>query len=635
MPRFPLLLLATLLSPALTAQFSIPEPVVATGPYAITDTVYMSPDGDDSNPGTVDQPVKSFQKALQLLPFGTPGVNGGNAYGLIRLLPGTYVLASGFSQGANQWQNGNTYKNVSVEGIGEVQIGGTVDAFCAGHGLRLMGSHIFVKNITIKYAEIIGLLIHRDNAAQPKREHVLIDDVRVDSVKSFAMLLTDIDVVEVRNSRASWSARPGADAFTSPCQWPSGIKFHYSSNCRISGTIIEYSRGEGLNFHNVLNGEAFDNLIHDNGLNIYNDNSKNLIIRNNFVYNTPGSESTWRNCPADTHPILAPAGMMLANEGSCRDGWGATYQNCTTNCFITAELFPQVDSVFIYNNIFQNVGSAIMFWEGVTSQPGINCIRNVFVHHNTFITNLGDPAAANARGLVDFYFPAIHNTILNSGFAIAENIRITRNIFVQDPQGSPHLPPVRMVRHNLFPVPIDVVFDHNIWTESHAFMGANDVVRSELPADLPLLFDSLHLIQPCADQQDWVLSVPETGEEWLGEDYVYKSRNEGLTNAGALEYREDCQEVSSVVYLLGKSRSFHVFPNPANEGKVNITGDFQEPLEVRLFDTFGRICGFWRFEPRAGETVTVELPEGIQGLVFLELNAGQLREVVRVVIGVH
>lgn len=635
MRQFLLLLFAAAYAAVLPAQFSIPSPAVGTGPYAITDTVYMSTEGDDSNPGTIALPVKSFQKALQLLPFGTLGVNGGNAYGLIRLLPGTYVLAAGFSQGANQWQNGNTYKNVSVEGIGEVQIGGTADAFCAGHGLRLMGSHIFVKNITIKYAEIIGLLIHRADNSQPKREHVLIDNVRVDSVKSFAMLLSDIDVVEVRNSRASWSARPGADAMTSPCQWPSGIKFHYSSNCRISGTTIEYSRGEGLNFHNVLNGEAFDNLIHDNGLNIYNDNSKNLVIRNNYVYNTPGSEDTWRNCPADTHPILAPAGMMLANEGSCRDGWGATYQNCATNCFITAELFPQVDSVFIYNNVFQNVGSAIMFWEGVTSQPGVNCIRNVFVHHNTFLTNLGDPGAANARGLVDFYFPAIHNTILNSGFGFAENIRITRNIFVQDPQGSPHLPPVRMVRHNLFPVPIGVVFDHNIWTESHSFMGPNDVVRPVLPANLPLLVDSLHLIQPCGGQPDWVLSVPETGEEWLGMDYANNPRNEGLTNAGALEYKEDCLEISSMSDLMLERRRFKVFPNPANQGKVTITGDFEGPLEVKLFDTFGRKRGFWHFVVSDDETVTLELPEVGSGLFFLEFNDGQLREVARVIIGVH
>lgn len=612
--------IALLLCTGLPAQFSIPAPVVATGSYAITDTVYMATEGDDANPGTIEEPVQSFGKALQLLPFGTPGVNGGHAYGLIRLLPGTYVSATGFSQGASQWKNGNTYKNVSVEGIGEVQIGGAATNFCTGHGLRLMGSHIFVKNLTIKYAEIAGLLIHRDNNTSPKVTDVLIDGVQVDSVGSFAMLLSDIVGVEVRNSRASWSARPGADALTSPCQWPSGIKFHYSTNCRISGTIIEYSRGEGLNFHNVLNGEAFDNVIHDNGLNIYNDNSKNLIIRNNFVYNTPGNEATWRNCPADTHPILPPAGMMMANEGSCRDGWGATYQGCQTNCFVTAELFPQVDSVFIFNNVFQNVGAAIMFWEGTTAQPGINCIRNVFVHHNTFISNLGDPGANNARGMVDFFFPAIHNTILNSGFAYAQNIQITRNIFVQDPQALPHLPPVRMVRDNLFPVPIDVVFDHNIWTESHSFLGPNDVVRPALSANLPLLFDSLHLIQPCAGQPDWVLSVPETGEEWLGEDYLYFSRNEGLTHAGALEYKEDCEMTSYVRESDRKEHFFEVFPNPVRGGAITIISsvDLTEQLEVEAFDTLGRKIGFWTIE--AGHSI--QLPAACKGLVYLRIRSG-------------
>ncbi|MDV7392599.1 hypothetical protein RZS08_14630, partial [Arthrospira platensis SPKY1] len=153
-------------------------------------------------------------------------------------------------------------------------------------------------------------------------------------------------------------------------------------------------------------GEAFDNVIHDNGTNIYNDNSKNLIIRNNFIYNTPGAEAFWRTCPADTHPILPPAGMLIANEGACPEGQAPVFQDCATNCFVTGDLFPNVDSVFIFNNIFQNVGSVILFWEGVTSILGINCIRNVFVYHNTCLSALGDEGAANSRGLIDFYFPA-------------------------------------------------------------------------------------------------------------------------------------------------------------------------------------------------------------------------------------
>jgi hypothetical protein len=42
------------------AQFTIAQPVINTGNYAITDTVYMAIDGDDANPGTFDFTRKIF-----------------------------------------------------------------------------------------------------------------------------------------------------------------------------------------------------------------------------------------------------------------------------------------------------------------------------------------------------------------------------------------------------------------------------------------------------------------------------------------------------------------------------------------------------------------------------------------------
>ena len=53
------------------AQFSIALPIVNQGNYAITDSVFMAPNGNDANPGTFALPVKSFNAAVQKLPFGT------------------------------------------------------------------------------------------------------------------------------------------------------------------------------------------------------------------------------------------------------------------------------------------------------------------------------------------------------------------------------------------------------------------------------------------------------------------------------------------------------------------------------------------------------------------------------------
>lgn len=38
--------------PCLQAQLTVQTPIVNTGASAITDTIYMAPDGNDANPGT-------------------------------------------------------------------------------------------------------------------------------------------------------------------------------------------------------------------------------------------------------------------------------------------------------------------------------------------------------------------------------------------------------------------------------------------------------------------------------------------------------------------------------------------------------------------------------------------------------
>lgn len=77
-------------------QFNIPSPILNVGNYLIADTVYMDPQGSDSNLGTFSSPLQTFTAAVQMLPWGTAGINGGHAYGLIMLNPGFYQTTSGF-----------------------------------------------------------------------------------------------------------------------------------------------------------------------------------------------------------------------------------------------------------------------------------------------------------------------------------------------------------------------------------------------------------------------------------------------------------------------------------------------------------------------------------------------------------
>jgi len=540
------------------AQFSIATPVVHQGAYAITDTVYMDPNGSDDAPGSFSEPVRSFDVAVQLLPFGTAGINGGNAYGLILLKEGHYVTTDGFHQFVNMWQNGDVYKNISLEGLGVVTIGGTREEFSTGHLLQLSGDHIFIRNIRLQYSTGIGILLGR-NAASGRQQHVLIEDVIVDSVGSFSMLLRNVDTILVRNCSSLYSSRPGADELTSPCQWPSGIKFYNSTESTIHDSEIAYTRGEGLNFQNCVKGQAYRNRLHDNGLNFYNENSARISFHHNLIYNTPGiGPAYWRNCPADTGAIWASGGMLIANEGSCDEGNFPVFQDCATRCSFPDETFLNVDSLFVYNNIFQNTGNAIGFWEGATSIAGVNCIRNVFIFNNTMIGALGMPGVSST-GFVSLFFPG-YNFLFNSNYSYLQNVRVNNNIFTYDIEEYPQLNPVSMVFHSLHPGPKDITFDGNLWVENHEYTGPNDLIRPTLTGSTSLLTDSLSAITPCFENMDWIYAR-HTLFPFLTSDYAYNPRSSTTTNVGAIEYDADCMPVSSET-IQSSTANLDVYPNP-------------------------------------------------------------------------
>ncbi len=581
-------LIVLTISTKLFSQFNIPEPIINTGNYLITDTAYMSVNGDDSNPGTIDLPVKSFNVALQKLPFGTPGVNNGNSYGLIMLLPGYYVT-DGFIQSESQWHNGQGgYKNVSVEGVGEVLIGGTPDNFASNQILSLKGNHIFIKNIKLKYGNLNGIYLFNDSHNQ-RQNNVLIENVRVDSVKIFSMILTNVDTILVRNSESFYASRPGNENLSNPCQWPSGIKFHGCKYCTIHDSEIAFTRGEGLNFHNSIYCKAYKNKLHDNPLNLYNDNSAKLSIYNNLIYNTPGVwENFCRTCPADVIPVLSGSGLLIANEGSCISGSLPIFENCKTKCTGPVEIFSNVDSVFIFNNIFQNLGNHIGLWEGNYNVIGVNCIKNVYITNNTFIGMTGMEGTQNWP-FMSFYF-ANYNFLFNSFYSIMENVRITNNIFSYDTITYPNIQPVTTAFHSLHPGPLDFSFDGNIWLQTHQFMGDNDIVRNNLPGSLDFIGDNINLILPCPENQAFVYSQPPAFD-FITHDFYGNPRNSQNTNVGALEYNESCNISTQNISYSNNKTKIKVYPNPCyNCKKLFISGNFeQENLNYTIYSIDGKI----------------------------------------------
>ncbi len=563
------------------AQWSIPLPEVARGSYSLRDTIYMGTAGQDDWPGTADKPVRTFQKAMQLIPFGTPGLAGGHAYGLVRLLPGKYTLPEGLQQGENQWKKGNTFKNISIEGIGDVLITGNPNSTGIVHGLRLMGDHFFVRNVTITQFTGIGLFIQRPTTTpdEPGPSHVLIENVTIDSTGSHGMLIFNSDIVQVSKSRVLRGSRLHFDnqPQLSCTAWPSGLKLHFSKKITVEECEVAYTRGEGLNFHNCEYGLARRNRLHDNLTNLYNDNSARLVIASNYIYNSPGAHQYAYPCPQLlTEKRLSGTGILMGNEGSCADAaHSPSFQFCTTvQCgalLVPPYRFPTIDSVFIYNNIIHKCGDGIDFWQGNTDIIGPNCISNVFVFHNSLFEVLGDKEAQGAR--VKFFFP-VNNVLLNS-YSRMKNVVFHGNIVSYERARHPAVIPYRESFHPQ--VSHQLSFQHNVWSTQPDKTGSQDVVLPGI--DLTAQIDDLGAFDPCVAQ---VLSkeVPNPSV-WLTTDFFGRPRKAGFTQAGAIE--KACTNNAVDQYALA---DFTIHPNPGDGGQVTVIT--HKPCTLTWYRTDGR-----------------------------------------------
>lgn len=562
-------------------QFNIRKPQINEGFCVITDTVYMSPNGNDAGNGSITSPVLSFQKALSLLPFGTVGVNNGQAYGLIRMLPGRYLTKNGFAQNESQWKNGNTYKNVSIEGIGTVTLGGVSGDLCTNHTLILMGNHVFVKNIKIRQSLGMGLLMR----GEPERmmHDLLIENVDTDSLGNFGILIVNNQGVEIRNCTVLRSGQLGNEALTTPCSWPSGLKVMGCKNVQVHHCEVGFSRGEGLNFQNCLNGDAYRNQLHDNTSNFYNDNSKNLIIRQNHFYNSPeGQRDFWRGCPSDTGTKRTPNGILMANEGSCTNGTvgGVVFENCQTKCLLPQDYIHNIDSIFIFNNLFQRVGEVLNIWEGSTQILGINCIRNVFFYNNTAIGTMGNP---DSRQAMLYEFMPSYNP-LTTTYSRIENLQIYNNIFSIDKKAFKNFRGHLGIYHMLHPTKNAVMLGGNLWSFDAENKGNTDSIVMAMPGDLPYPSTSDYFdFIPCDDHP--YFRKKNVAFAMIPDRDFLDSLRKPSGNVGAFEDLGACTSISTREH--GSPTVPWIYPNPAND-RIYISGT---EGSVVLYDLRGRNLG--------------------------------------------
>lgn len=595
-------LIFILLASTANAQIQVDAPIINGPDCPITDTIWAAPWGNDANEGSFEQPVRSIARAARLLPFGTEGIRDGHAWGLILLVPGRY---EGYQHVSGDWKKGNTYKNISIEGlsyhpqtgIGVVTIGGTPDIPAESHVIRLQGDHVYLKNLRIRCSKGIGVLINPDNGLNRMAHDIRIENIDIDSVGNFGILGANCERIEITGCKVWKSAQYYQGTLTAPCQWPSGLKVMDCKHAKVALCRVAFSRGEGINFHNCLNGEAYNNLSHDNTANFYNDNSKNLMVHANYIFNTmKGQQNYWRGCPQDTGFKKTPPGILIANEGACNGGSlpGPVWDNCRTRCSTPTRYIDNVDSMFIFNNVFQNVGNVISFWEGSTQIIGVNCIRNVFVYNNTSIGTMGDPSFGEA--LLYFYYPA-YNPILNT-YGRLENIQIFNNIFSFDASTYSRKKPYRGIFANFHPSANVPDLNGNLWNIKHSDMGTDDSFNTSMPTEITGYlwggeFDQVRAfraedfqqILPCPNHYYFIkkgISGPVKPEK----DLNNLPRFNTGSNVGALEYREGCfiestRQISNIQHL-------EIYPNPSDQ-RIHLRSTYPVQSSYSITDLQGRL----------------------------------------------
>nr|MBS0038412.1 T9SS type A sorting domain-containing protein [Saprospiraceae bacterium] len=604
----------------------ITTPLVDTLQYTITDSVYLSVHGNDGGEGTADDPLRTFSEAVNRLPFGIEGVNGGHAYGLIIFQEGYYPVEGSLQQTTNQWKQGNTYKNISVRGEGEVIIGGTQQQPAQNTLLLLRGSHIYVKNIRLEYGLNIGLQIAGPATYPRQCSNIYLQNVSVDSVGSHGILISFAEYILAENISVYHSGAYDPPIPPYPCRtWPSGFKPHMSQHVTLRNSSVGQNWGEGVNFHNCQYVLAEHNVIHDNfGTNLYNDNSSNYIARNNLIFNTPGADKFWRGCYGFESAPVAAAGISIANERSCPTSAGFITdrtRDCVLECYHPINgtfRVSNVDSMFVYNNVILNASAALTVWEGVT-ELGRSCFQNIWIAHNTCVGFESDSAIANS-GLISFFFPS-GITIFGNQMSSITQTHITDNIFSYEPENHPNISIVRRVLDNFFPAPFEVSFSNNLWSSEPPGYAMDDetVVNNSIPTSLD--YQSV--------SADWVsLFEPlptGSGYDFMKTDFFGNARVEWT--AGAIEM----QAVNTVDLVMEEKSNFRLFPNPAkNRVFIGSTAVRTEKVKIWVTNSAGKPVYHSTFNG-SSDQIAMDISHWNAGIYFVILVSPSGIETLRLV----
>lgn len=249
--------------------------------------LYVKPDGDDTNPGTKEQPVKTFAHALELW---MPGWE-------IRALDGVFdeQLAIDLA--------GTAQDPVIVradDGAAPV-LDATGDP--AGQPIKLTGQHIEVSGFEVRGSG--------NQCVRASGQSLVLRDLHVHDCVSHGVQIDGQDVLaeglKIYQTVLENEGEQGA--------WGSALKVSVGgAGIVLRGNEIFHNWGEGIAVTRGSDVQVVGNRVYDNySVNIYIDNSYSVLVEGNWTTCTPDSGFERDGQRA--------AALALAEE--YYDGWGA------------------------------------------------------------------------------------------------------------------------------------------------------------------------------------------------------------------------------------------------------------------------------------------------------------------------
>jgi hypothetical protein len=250
---------------------------------------YVSPTGNDANPGTASAPFRTFAKATSVLTAGST----------------LNIYAGVYNQQLKITKSGTSSAGILVQSMGGAVV---IDRrYAVSSGIDVHASFITLKNLTIRNVSDVCVNLAGMN--------LTVNGLLVYTCYKHGIQANNSSNVKIVNSVIYNTVTSNA-ARTLSGGWGSAVKVRLSNNVLIEGNSIYNNYGEGIGSRGTNITIRANRVFNNYSVNIYT-NSENVRIERNFVFCTPNSGFERSGLPA--------VGIGLGEE--YYPGWGARLKN--------------------------------------------------------------------------------------------------------------------------------------------------------------------------------------------------------------------------------------------------------------------------------------------------------------------